>query len=155
MEPISSTFVERKSYRRSKLDASVRGFIIWISSFIVGIVYLIWAFIPESALHRMGLTFYPDRYVSLNHIYHLQARLLMMNDICLLLFNCNMTFRHEINNFLKHYKTFHFIVPCRLFLSCVFYFPALFRTTLQILGYWLQCLAYNDCSIYCGCISAL
>lgn len=83
MESISPTFVERKSYRRSKLDTSVRGFIIWISSFIVGIVYLIWAFIPESALHRMGLTFYPDRYVSLNQKFTSQTRLLMMNDICL------------------------------------------------------------------------
>jgi phosphatidylinositol glycan class P protein len=42
--------------------AEVYGFAIWIASFIVYGLYLLWAYTPESWLQMLYITYYPDKY---------------------------------------------------------------------------------------------
>jgi phosphatidylinositol glycan class P protein len=41
---------------------SVYAFVGWIGSILVYIVFLVWAFAPESLMHGIGITYYPSRY---------------------------------------------------------------------------------------------
>ncbi|CAN0187309.1 unnamed protein product [Ascophyllum nodosum] len=40
----------------------VYGFAGWIASFVAYAIYLVWAFVPESMLHAVGVTYYPSKY---------------------------------------------------------------------------------------------
>ncbi|EPZ36247.1 PIG-P-domain-containing protein, partial [Rozella allomycis CSF55] len=38
------------------------GFMIYLVSYVAFFIYLAWAILPESVLHSMGITYYPDKY---------------------------------------------------------------------------------------------
>jgi phosphatidylinositol glycan class P protein len=40
-------------------------FVGWISSIVVYVIFLIWAFTPQSILHHYGITYYPSRYYAI------------------------------------------------------------------------------------------
>ena len=40
----------------------VYGFVIWIAASLGLVLYLLWAYLPPSALHALHITYYPDRY---------------------------------------------------------------------------------------------
>ena len=40
----------------------VYGFVVWISASLCLVLYLLWAYLPPSALHALHITYYPDRY---------------------------------------------------------------------------------------------
>jgi hypothetical protein len=44
----------------------VYGFVAWIATFFLFGAYLLWAYLPESWLHAIGVTYYPDKYVSIS-----------------------------------------------------------------------------------------
>lgn len=46
----------------SNSDSEVYGFVLWLSSFVLLALYLLWAFVPDAALHRLGWTYYPSRW---------------------------------------------------------------------------------------------
>ncbi|KAI7888744.1 uncharacterized protein EV154DRAFT_425183 [Mucor mucedo] len=37
------------------------GFVMYLASFVILGIYLIWAFVPDEILHRLGITYYPNR----------------------------------------------------------------------------------------------
>ncbi|KAJ2623828.1 hypothetical protein GGI26_002066 [Coemansia sp. RSA 1358] len=41
------------------------GFVVYMVSMAAFVVYLVWAYLPDSALEAMGITYYPDRYWAL------------------------------------------------------------------------------------------
>lgn len=41
---------------------AVRGFVLWMATFVVYGLFLLWAFLPESILHSAGVTYYPKKY---------------------------------------------------------------------------------------------
>ncbi|KAI8087790.1 PIG-P-domain-containing protein [Gilbertella persicaria] len=41
------------------------GFVMYLSSFVAFGIYLIWAYVPDQILHRLGITYYPSRYWAL------------------------------------------------------------------------------------------
>ena len=43
----------------------VYGFILWIFIRVGGVLYLMWALVPDSVWHSQGVTYYPDRYWSI------------------------------------------------------------------------------------------
>eukprot|EP01127_Copromyxa_protea_P007783 TRINITY_DN1771_c0_g1_i2.p1 TRINITY_DN1771_c0_g1~~TRINITY_DN1771_c0_g1_i2.p1 ORF type:complete len:149 (-),score=27.44 TRINITY_DN1771_c0_g1_i2:40-486(-) len=40
----------------------VYGFVGWMATWVILFAYLIWTFLPDSVLHPLGITYYPDRY---------------------------------------------------------------------------------------------
>jgi len=40
----------------------VYGFVFWITSFLCYGLYLLWAFLPDTVLVQLGVTYYPDHY---------------------------------------------------------------------------------------------
>lgn len=53
----------RAKPKRSFKD--IYGFVGWISSFVAYGLFVVWAFVPEEALHSVGITYYPHKYWSL------------------------------------------------------------------------------------------
>ncbi|GAA5808267.1 hypothetical protein MFLAVUS_001655 [Mucor flavus] len=41
------------------------GFVMYLGSFVILGIYLIWAYVPDEILHRLGITYYPNRYWAL------------------------------------------------------------------------------------------
>ncbi|RIA94172.1 PIG-P-domain-containing protein [Glomus cerebriforme] len=41
------------------------GFVLYLSSFIAFVIYLLWAYLPDEILISLGITYYPDRYWAL------------------------------------------------------------------------------------------
>ncbi|KAI8989442.1 PIG-P-domain-containing protein, partial [Pilobolus umbonatus] len=41
------------------------GFGLYLSSFVVFIIYIIWAYVPDEILHSLGISYYPNRYWAL------------------------------------------------------------------------------------------
>ncbi|CAO3675012.1 unnamed protein product [Umbelopsis ramanniana] len=41
------------------------GFVMYLVSFVVLGIYLIWAYVPDEVLHSLGITYYPSRYWAL------------------------------------------------------------------------------------------
>ncbi len=39
----------------------IYGFVLWITSFIVYVITLMWALVPNEYLHQLGITYYPDK----------------------------------------------------------------------------------------------
>ena len=42
--------------------AEVYGFILWLSSIILFIIYILWSIIPDKILEQFHITYYPDKY---------------------------------------------------------------------------------------------
>ncbi|CAN0283162.1 unnamed protein product, partial [Discosporangium mesarthrocarpum] len=40
----------------------IYGFAGWITSLVAYAFFLIWAYVPESTLHALGITYYPSKY---------------------------------------------------------------------------------------------
>ena len=40
----------------------VYGFVSWILTFVLFLMYLVWAFAPDELLHLWGITYYPNKY---------------------------------------------------------------------------------------------
>ncbi|KAI9226757.1 MAG: PIG-P, partial [Piptocephalis tieghemiana] len=43
----------------------VYGFVMYLASFILYVGYLLWAFIPDSVFHHIGITYLPSKYWAL------------------------------------------------------------------------------------------
>ena len=43
-------------------STEVYGFVSWICTFVLFLMYLIWAFVPDEILHHWGITYYPNKY---------------------------------------------------------------------------------------------
>ncbi|CAO3644630.1 unnamed protein product [Cunninghamella blakesleeana] len=41
------------------------GFVMYLTSFVVFGIYIIWAYVPDQVLHELGITYYPNRYWAL------------------------------------------------------------------------------------------
>ena len=55
--------LENKNYfiaKRSNVE--IYGFVGWIVTFVILIMYFVYAFTPDSVLHAIGITYYPDKY---------------------------------------------------------------------------------------------
>ena len=46
-------------------SVEVYGFAGWIASAVAFVAFLLWAVLPESALHAMGVTYYPSKHWAL------------------------------------------------------------------------------------------
>ena len=40
----------------------IYGFIGWIGTAVMFIVYLVWAFVPDATLRSFGISYYPNKY---------------------------------------------------------------------------------------------
>lgn len=49
------------SARHGASSVEVYGFVGWIASFVSAAMFGLWAWLPESALHAMGVTYYPNK----------------------------------------------------------------------------------------------
>ncbi|KYR01673.1 hypothetical protein DLAC_01677 [Tieghemostelium lacteum] len=58
----SNTVQTVKQPEKKGANAEVYGFVYWIATFVGYIIYLLWAFIPEDTLHRLGMHYYPSKY---------------------------------------------------------------------------------------------
>ena len=46
-------------------STEVFGFVVWLSASLCLVLYLLWAYLPPSALHALHVTYYPDRHWAL------------------------------------------------------------------------------------------
>lgn len=62
---LSAAFPEKAVRRTSPSVSSateVYGFFLWIASALCFVLYLAWAFTPVQVLHKLGITYYPDKH---------------------------------------------------------------------------------------------
>ena len=61
--------------RRSAATASVAlyGFVAWIGTHIAFVLFVLWAYLPERVLHRLGVLYYPSQYWALALPCHLMV----------------------------------------------------------------------------------
>ena len=57
--------------------AALYGFVAWIATQIAFALFLLWAYLPESTLHRLGITYYPAKHWALTLPSHLLVSLVM------------------------------------------------------------------------------
>lgn len=64
-------FINPQSAKK-EANAEVYGFVGWVTSFFAFGLYLMWAYLPDHILHELGVSYYPDKYVShvLNYLYN-------------------------------------------------------------------------------------
>eukprot|EP00771_Trimastix_marina_P002362 gnl/Trimastix_PCT/3492.p1 GENE.gnl/Trimastix_PCT/3492~~gnl/Trimastix_PCT/3492.p1 ORF type:complete len:198 (-),score=18.93 gnl/Trimastix_PCT/3492:137-730(-) len=43
-------------------EVAVYGFVAWITTYVLFVIYLLWAFLPDDLLYSLGITYYPNRY---------------------------------------------------------------------------------------------
>lgn len=43
------------------------GFVAWTSTYILFVLYILWALLPDEYIQWTGVTWYPSRYVHFNH----------------------------------------------------------------------------------------
>jgi phosphatidylinositol glycan class P protein len=46
-------------------STGVYAFVAWISSLIVFVIFIAWAFCPDEVMHKIGITYYPNRYYAI------------------------------------------------------------------------------------------
>merc|ERR1740117_1579172 len=42
-------------------STEVYGFVLWITTFVIYALFILWAYLPDHALHSLGVTYYPDK----------------------------------------------------------------------------------------------
>ncbi|GMH33111.1 hypothetical protein BSKO_00945 [Bryopsis sp. KO-2023] len=52
--------------RRGASSVEVYGFVGWVTSGVAYFLYLLWAFIPDSILESVGITYFPDKHWALS-----------------------------------------------------------------------------------------
>eukprot|EP01084_Bolivina_argentea_P109563 195850_1 len=57
-----ATTSDKKANNSVSQFPDVYGFILWIFIRVGSVLYLIWAFVPDSVWHLQGITYYPSRY---------------------------------------------------------------------------------------------
>lgn len=45
--------------------SEIYGFVMWVTSYVLFAVFILWAYLPDSALHSVGITYYPSKYWAL------------------------------------------------------------------------------------------
>lgn len=73
----------------------IYGFVGWIGSFIIYSLYLIWAFVPDSFLHRLEIYYYPSKYWALA-----LPAIICMTALFIFIFyqSLNLFITHDIDN---------------------------------------------------------
>lgn len=76
-------------------SVEIYGFVGWIGSFILYSLYLIWAFVPDSLLHKLEIYYYPSKYWALA----LPAIIFLTLVFIFILYqSLNMISTHNIDN---------------------------------------------------------
>eukprot|EP00163_Fabomonas_tropica_P011653 TRINITY_DN2243_c0_g2_i2.p1 TRINITY_DN2243_c0_g2~~TRINITY_DN2243_c0_g2_i2.p1 ORF type:complete len:624 (+),score=146.15 TRINITY_DN2243_c0_g2_i2:143-2014(+) len=52
-------------YIRGSRVAEISGFVLWITSFSCGVMFFLWAYLPQHYLHQLGIMWYPRQYWAL------------------------------------------------------------------------------------------
>lgn len=73
----------------------IYGFVAWIGTFILYSLYLIWAFVPDTLLHKLGIYYYPSKYWALA-----VPSIICLTAICIFITyqSLNMIMTHNIDN---------------------------------------------------------
>jgi len=45
--------------------SEIYGFVMWVTTYVLFAVFLLWAYLPDSTLHSLGVTYYPSKYWAL------------------------------------------------------------------------------------------
>lgn len=56
-------FINPQSIKK-EANTEVYGFVGWVASFFGFGLYLMWAYLPDHILHELGVSYYPDKYVT-------------------------------------------------------------------------------------------
>ena len=59
----TEVYGELESHELQQLSFRRAGFVLWMSTFVAFFAFLLWAFLPESVLQSVGVTYYPSKYV--------------------------------------------------------------------------------------------
>lgn len=63
MKKISgSSLTAIESGNKPAVYRAIYGFVLWLVSYLLFVVFLIWAYIPDEWLHQLGLTYWPQKY---------------------------------------------------------------------------------------------
>ena len=52
--------------KKKKSNIAIYGFVYWVTTFVLLLLYLVWAFLPEKILREIGIAYYPDKYWALS-----------------------------------------------------------------------------------------
>ena len=62
--PLTSTFPLQLPVNASENT----GFVVYATSMVAYIAYLLWAFLPDAVLHKLGISWYPSRFVAYSFV---------------------------------------------------------------------------------------